>query len=149
MKIRAKYCEMVATLKKQQWLPLFGLRLALAYGFYGPAKLKLADIPAIASWFEEIGIPFPHVNAYLATGTEVLGVILLALGLGTRLIAIPLIVTMLVAIATVHWANGFEAGNNGFEIPLYYILMLLVLLFFGAGKFSVDGLLASRRKKTT
>lgn len=148
MKIRTKYFEIAAALNNQQWLPLLGLRLALAYGFYGPATMKLADIPAIASWFEEIGIPLPHVNAYLATGTELLGVVLLAFGLGTRLIAIPLMVTMLVAIATVHWANGFEAGNNGFEIPLYYLLMLLVLLFFGAGKLSLDELLARKYRRT-
>lgn len=147
MKIRTKYFATAALFNKVQWLPLLSLRLVLAYGFYGPAKMKLASIADIASWFEEIGIPLPHVNAYLATGTEVLGVVLLALGLGTRLIAIPLIVTMLVAIATVHWANGFEAGNNGFEIPLYYIAMLLVLLFFGAGKLSIDELLTRQYKQ--
>ena len=45
---------------------------------------------------------------------------------------------MLVAIFTVHSGNGFEAGNNGYEIPLYYILMNLILIAFGAGKYSLD-----------
>jgi len=45
---------------------------------------------------------------------------------------------MLVAIKTVHWANGFEAGNNGFEIPLYYLLMLFVLFVYGGRRFSLD-----------
>src|SRR5690606_11911928 len=48
-------------------------------------------------WFGSIGIPFPAVGAFLAGWTEVLGAVLLVLGLATRLIFIPLMVTMLVA----------------------------------------------------
>jgi len=91
-----------------------------------------------------MGIPFPTLNAYMAATTEISGVILLTLGLATRLISIPLMVTMIVAIVTVHLGNGFEAGNNGFEIPLYYLLMLFALLVNGAGKFSLDHLMAKK-----
>lgn len=126
-------------------LLLLAVRLILAYGFYTPAKMKWNDIHAIGSWFESMGYPLPYLNAYLAGITEVTGVVLLLLGLGTRLISLPLIVVMLVAIFTVHIGNGFEAGNNGFEIPLYYILMLLTLIVFGAGKFSVDQLLTKKK----
>jgi len=45
---------------------------------------------------------------------------------------------VLVAVFTVHLGNGFEAGNNGFEIPLYYLTMLFTLLIFGGGKISID-----------
>jgi len=45
---------------------------------------------------------------------------------------------MLVAIKTVHLANGFEAGSNGYEIPLYYIIMLITLVVYGPGKISID-----------
>jgi putative oxidoreductase len=82
----------------------------------------------------------PAFNAYMAAGTESLGVLLLFLGLGTRIITIPLMVVMLVAIFTVHLANGFEAGSNGYEIPLYYLIMLFTLLVFGPGKISLDHL---------
>lgn len=54
---------------------------------------------------------------------------------------------MIVAIATVHIGNGFEAGENGFEIPLYYILMLLTLFTFGAGKYSLDQFLKLNRNE--
>jgi putative oxidoreductase len=74
------------------------------------------------------------------------GVFLLILGLGTRFISIPLMVTMLVAIKTVHWQNGFPAGDNGWEIPFYYLLMLFVLLAFGSGKISVDFLIKRLKK---
>ncbi len=116
-------------------------RLAVAYGFYEPAMQKWSDIDAIATWFASIGIPLPTLNAYLSASTEILGVILLTLGLFTRLISIPLMVVMVVAITTVHIANGFSAGNNGFEIPMYYMLFLGIFASFGAGKFSLDYLL--------
>lgn len=126
---------------KLQNIALFFLRLILAYGFWGPAKTKWADINSVAEWFGSLGIPAPAFNAYLAASTEMAGVFLLILGLGTRIISIPLIITMLVAIKTVHWQNGFSAGDNGYEIPLYYMLMLFVLLSFGGGKISVDYLI--------
>ena len=77
----------------------------------------------------------------MAASTEILGVVLLTLGLFTRLISIPLIVIMIVAITTVHIGNGFAAGNNGFEIPLYYMLFLALFASLGAGKLSLDYLL--------
>lgn len=119
-------------------LPLLFFRLVLAYGFWGPATMKWNDISAIGDWFASMEIPFPLLNAYLAASTELAGVFLLILGLGTRFISIPLIITMLVAIFTVHFSNGFEAGNNGFEIPLYYLLMLFSLLVLGPGRLSID-----------
>ncbi len=130
-----KFVEKISTLKD---LPLLFTRLILAVGFFGPAMMKIKNFDNIVQWFGSIGIPFPTLNAYLATGTEALGFILLFLGLGTRIIAIPLMVTMVVAIVTVHLGHGFEAGDNGFEIPLYYLIMLFTLLVYGSGKYSLD-----------
>jgi len=128
-------------LSNGQSISLLFARLALAYGFYDPAMQKWSDIGSVASWFASMGIPFPTLNAYMAASTELLGVVLLALGLFTRLISIPLIVIMIVAIATVHYSHGFAAGDNGFEIPLYYMLFLSLFASLGAGKFSLDYLL--------
>jgi len=89
--------------------------------------------------------PIPGVSAYLAMITEISGIVFLAVGLGTRIIALPLMFIMVVAIFTVHLGNGFAAGDNGFEIPLYYFVMLLVILSHGAGKISLDYLLEKRR----
>lgn len=124
-----------------QSLSLFFARLTVAYGFYDPAMQKWSDIGSVATWFGSIGIPFPTLNAYLAASTEIIGVVLLTLGLFTRLISIPLMVVMVVAITTVHLSHGFSAGDNGFEIPLYYMLFLALFASFGAGKFSLDHLL--------
>ncbi len=137
-----KLCEYLEpVLEKFQDLSLLFLRLILAYGFYDPATMKWSDIDSVAEWFGSMGYPLSTLQAYMAASTEALGVLLLTLGLATRLISIPLIIVMIVAIVTVHLPHGFSSGDNGFEIPLYYILMLFVLIAHGAGKFSIDYLI--------
>ena len=138
------FLKVKVSMDKVKFIPLLLIRLVLAYGFYGPAKMKWKDIHGIGDWFATLGIPAPYFNAFLAAGTEALGVVLLLIGLGTRFIAIPLIITMIVAIKTVHWANGFDAGQNGFEIPLYYLIMLVTLIIIGPGKISLDYLIEKR-----
>jgi len=128
-------------LSNGQSLSLLFARLAVAYGFYEPAMQKWSDIGSVSTWFASIGIPFPTLNAYMAASTELIGVVLLTLGLFTRLISIPLMIIMVVAITTVHLVHGYAAGDNGFEIPLYYMLFLAIFASFGAGKFSLDHLL--------
>lgn len=145
MSIKTFYQKTIDTLSSMKSLPLLLMRLVLVVGFFGPAKMKLNNFENIVSWFDSMNIPLPTLNAYLATTTETLGVILLFLGLGTRIIAIPLIITMIVAIVTVHLGHGFEAGENGFEIPLYYIIMLITLLVYGSGKWSIDALINKKK----
>ena len=140
------YSEVARLLSYLQSFALFLARLAVAYGFYEPAMMKWSDIGAVSEWFGSMGIPFPTLNAYMAAMTEITGVVLLTLGLFTRIISIPMIIIMIVAIKTVHLAHGFSAGDNGFEIPLYYMLFLLIFVAFGAGKFSLDQLLFKDEK---
>jgi len=132
------YKSISNTFSNLDFVALLAMRLVLAYGFYEPAKNKIQNIEGIASWFESLGLPAPLLQAYLATYTELAGVVLLTLGLATRFISIPVMITMIVAIKTVHLENGFAAANNGFEIPLYYLIMLFCLATKGAGKASLD-----------
>ena len=134
----------ISTAQRLADLPPLIFRLILAYGFYEPAMTKWKNIAGVAEWFGSMGIPFPTMNAYMAASTEALGVVLLTLGLGTRLISVPLMVVMVVAVVTVHWSNGFACGKNGFEIPFYYFFMLFSLLVTGAGRVSVDAYLKGR-----
>lgn len=89
------------------------LRLYLAPVFWMAGVNKLNSFADTVAWFGDsewgLGLPFPWLMAFLATATELAGAILLTLGLMTRLIAIPLIITMLVAIVSVHWDNGWQA----------------------------------------
>ena len=144
MKVLELYYKGVKNIEKLKDIPLLLIRLVLAYGFYVPAKMKWSDINSIIDWFKTSHVPAPALNAYMAATTEAAGVVLLVLGLGTRIISIPLTVVMLVAIKTVHWNNGFDAGENGFEIPLYYLIMLLLLLIYGPGRISLDNLIGRK-----
>ncbi len=142
--MKAIYNLFTEKVQKLEDLALLLLRLVLAYGFYEPVMNKIENVSAIGDWFASMNFPLPLLNAYLATTTELAGVVLLTVGLGTRLISIPLMMVMLVAIFTVHIGNGFAAGDNGFEIPFYYFLMLFVLMAFGAGKYSIDYLIKKK-----
>ena len=118
-----------------------GVRFVLAYGFSTPALLKINNIQGTEKWFTEMSIPFPSLFAYLVSGIETIGIILLVLGLFTRYISVLLACVMLGAILFVHWSHGFSIANNGFELPLYYLLFLLFLATYGAGKYSLDNLI--------
>jgi putative oxidoreductase len=89
------------------------LRLYLVPVFWVAGTTKLAGMENTIAWFGNpdwgLGLPFPALMAYLAAYTEVIGAILLALGLATRWISIPLMVTMVVAVTAVHWDNGWAA----------------------------------------
>ncbi|PKL84315.1 MAG: DoxX family protein [Ignavibacteriae bacterium HGW-Ignavibacteriae-3] len=137
-KLVQKYNFVVELLTGLKDIPLLMMRLVLAYGFYTTAAVKWSNIEGVSEWFGSLGIPAPLLNTYLAASAEAAGVVLLTLGFATRIISIPLIITMVVAIVTVHLHNGFEAAENGFEIPLYYFIMLLTLVINGAGKISAD-----------
>ena len=126
-------------------LSLLLARIAVAYGFYEPAMMKWNDIDSVAEWFGSMGILLPLFNAYLVATTEIVGVVFLILGLLTRMISIPLMIIMIVAITSVHFEHGFSAAENGFEIPLYYLLFLFIFFAHGAGKFSLDHLLFEKK----
>jgi len=144
-----KYLHILESLKD---LPLLALRLILAYGFYEPAMKKLGNIDAVSQWFASMNYPMPTFSAYLSGITEITGVVFLVLGFGTRFITLPMIFIMIIATVTVHAGNGFAAGNNGYEIPVYYMLMLFTLLIYGSGRISIDAILGkffSKRNEET
>ena len=89
------------------------LRLYLVPVFWMAGTKKLAGIDSTIEWFGNpewgLGLPFPTALAYLAAYTEAVGAMLLLLGLATRWISIPLMITMVVAAVTVHWGHGWAA----------------------------------------
>lgn len=89
------------------------LRLYLVPVFWMAGTQKLAGMQNTIAWFGNpdwgLGLPFPALLAPLAAYTEAVGALLLLLGLATRWVAIPLMVTMVVAIFTVHWQHGWAA----------------------------------------
>ncbi|QFU74816.1 DoxX family protein [Halioglobus maricola] len=89
------------------------LRLYLVPVFWMAGTQKIKGIDNTIEWFGNpewgLGLPAPELLAYLAAYTEAIGALLLLLGLATRWISIPLMVTMLVAIFAVHWGQGWAA----------------------------------------
>ena len=154
---------LVSKLHSLSDLPPLIFRLILAYGFYGPAIEKVRHFESTVRWFQDgLQLPFPVVNAVMATSTECLGVVLVLLGLATRIISVPMMVIMLVAIKTVHWPDGFaacesvksadgviERVKHGFEIPFYYFWMLFSLLVTGPGRISLDYLIGQKINATS
>lgn len=94
-----------------------------------------------AGFFRGLGFRGPKVMAWLAGLSELLGGLGIALGLLTPFAALALVVVMITAIATVHWQNGFFAGQGGFEFNLLIIAAAAVLAATGPGRFSLDRLL--------
>lgn len=93
------------------------LRAYLVPVFYMAGMNKVNSFDNTVAWFGNpdwgLGMPFPWLMAFLATAAELGGALLLTLGLATRWISIPLMITMLVAIFTVHWQHGWLAVAEG------------------------------------
>jgi len=79
----------------------------------------------------------------LAVFAELVCSALLIIGFATRLITVPLIITMFIAVFVVHNADGFEAQ----ELGGLYLLIYVLLFITGSGKYSVDGLINRRKKR--
>ena len=107
------YQKILGLLQYVEGLAPLALRLYLAPVLMQAGYNKLSHFSDTAAWFGNpdwgLGLPMPEVMVGLAAGTEFLGGILLILGLATRLVSIPLMVTMLVAAFSVHWDNGWLA----------------------------------------
>ncbi len=101
---------------RHSWLASLALRAYLAPVYWVAGTNKLAGFDNVVAWFGNtewgLGLPFPTLMAALATGAEVLGAVLLTLGLGVRWISIPLMITMLVAAFKVHWVHGWQAVHD-------------------------------------
>lgn len=128
--------------KVGEWLAPVGLRLLLAYEFWQSGLEKWHG----ENWFADIQdrFPFPfnlvspEISWQLSTWAELIAPVLLVLGLGTRFASVSLIVLTVVAWISVHAGNGYNVCDNGYQLPLMYLVMLVPLLLSGPGKLSLD-----------
>lgn len=107
------YQQIVTRLQVADGIPLLLLRLYLAPVMIQAGWNKASSFDSIVDWFGNddygLGLPMPFVMAFLATAAELVGGVLLLLGALTRLVSIPLMVTMIVAMVSVHAKNGWLA----------------------------------------
>ena len=111
------------------------------FGWFGGYGLE-----GTGQWMTSIGLTPGYLMALMAGSSEFFGGLLLLLGLLTRPTALVLSFTMIVAIFSVHIGNGLFLANNGYEFGLALLAATASLAVSGAGKLSLDNLLASRIK---
>jgi putative oxidoreductase len=143
--VKRWYAAEITCLSYLQPVFLLMIRLFIGWGFFKAGKGKLLNIESTVEFFRGLDIPMPTLNAYLSGTTECFGGLFLLLGVASRVVPIPLIFTMLVAYATAH-TEEFHAlwGNPNLFLkapPFLFLLTAIIVLLFGPGVFSIDGLL--------
>lgn len=129
-------------LYKVRWLGPLVARLSFGYFWLETGIAKVQNLDGFTQRFMGWGVPFPAFSAGLSAWTELVGGALIMLGLFTRLISIPMIINMIVAIVLVVSAN-FQGIDEFVEADeTVYILIFFWLLMAGPGKVSLDTLLA-------
>ncbi len=122
-------------------------RIVIGLAFYQAGSGKFRHFENVIGFFQGIGIPFPAFNAGLVASMETVGGIMLILGLFTRFFASGLSITMVVALRTADKADflaswGSAAESSPTDIAAFvFLLFLLWLIAYGAGKLSLDALL--------
>lgn len=148
-----------ATLSRWGVLPL---RLIIGFGFLAHGWAKWSRGPAgFGRLLHQIGTPLPVATAWTVAFLEIFGGLAILAGAFVVVASIPLMVTMLVAIFTVHARYGFSSINTiglspsgpvfgppGYEINLLYIGGLLLLTISGSGALSVDSFISTWKSRS-
>lgn len=135
-----------------EWFASLGLRGLLAYEFLESGLEKLRGENWFADIQDQFPFPFnvvpPEISWQIATWSELIGPVLLVLGLGTRFASVSLVILTVVAWVSVHAGNGYNIVDNGWKLPLIYLIMFVPLLLSGPGKLSLDHWIAHRQSRT-
>jgi putative oxidoreductase len=127
---------------------LLAIRLYWGWQFFQTGKGKLMNPAKVAEFFQSLHIPFPTFNVYLAGGTECFGGLLLLLGLGSRVIAMPLIFVTIIAYLTAEIDTVKNIFSNPDKFvsadPFLFMLAATIVLAFGPGVFSIDWLIEKK-----
>ena len=143
--IRRAYSLFALSANSLRSLFLLLVRVYWGWQFAQTGWGKLHNLPHVIEFFTSLGIPAPAVNAYFVSALELVGGILLALGLGSRLIATPLTIDMLVAYATADrqalLSIFSDPGKFYGADPFTFLMASLIILIFGSGSLSLDSLI--------
>lgn len=131
-------------LRSLSGLAPLSIRLTVGAVFIGSGWGKLHDLDKVTEFFAELGIFAPSLNALVVACTEFVGGLALFIGLGTRLAALPLATTMVVAIGTALLPDVPSPLELIASSEFAYLVMFVSLTLTGPGRFSVDALLVRR-----
>jgi len=128
-----------------QCLVLLIIRLYFGWQFFLFGKGKLLNLDRTAGFFASLNLPVPHATAAFVGLVEAGGGLLLLLGLGARLAAIPLIITMIMAYITADRPALHAIFSNPDKFtsatPFLFLAAALIVFVFGPGKISIDALM--------
>jgi putative oxidoreductase len=139
--------RILAILARLDWLPLALIRLTIGLVFGSTGLGKIQNLDKVTAFFVELGVPAPAFNAALVGWCESLGGGLLLVGLLSRLAAIPLVVTMIVAIITAKKSEIHGLIDLLGTLEFAYLVLLVTIAILGPGAASVDALIAKRLTK--
>jgi putative oxidoreductase len=125
--------------RAEVWAPV--LRIACGAVYVGFGQSKFAHHAKETRAFDRYGLPEPDVFAYAIGTVEVLGGVLLVLGLATRLVGLGLAGNMVGAIAT---GGRVDSGFVNLGLAPALLVLMLVLVWTGAGRWSIDERLRRR-----
>jgi putative oxidoreductase len=129
---------------------LLAVRLYWGWQFAQTGWGKLHNISHVIQFFGSLGIPLPGLNAWFISLLEFVGGILLALGLGSRLLALLCVCDMAVAYITADREAllSFFSAPDKFAAasPFVFLIAWLIILIFGPGRISLDAVLGIERK---
>jgi putative oxidoreductase len=128
------------------------LRLIVGIGFLAHGFAKWSKGPEVfAGILQAMGVPLPHLMAWVTIATEIVCGIAFLIGAFVLLVSIPAIILLAVAIVTAHLPYGFSSiklmsfnngraqfGPPGYECDLLYIACILALVLIGSGPWSID-----------
>ena len=136
------------------------IRLIVGYGFLEHGLAKLTKGPdTFASILHALGVPAPHIMAWLTILVELFGGLAVILGAFVPLVSLPMAAVLLVAMLTVHLRYGFSSikllavtaagaqfGPPGYETALLYLACLAALVLGGSGPLAFDCLITKMGK---
>jgi putative oxidoreductase len=136
------YALLVAWASMLQSPLLLAIRLYWGWQFCHAGWGKLQTHGDVTEYFMSLHIPLPGLNAWLVGVTECCGGMLLLIGLASRLAALPLIATMVVAYLTAEYESLQVIFSDSSKFigatPFLFLLACLIVLAFGPGVFSFD-----------
>jgi len=130
--------------------PIFLLVIRLYWGwqFFLTGKGKLLNLDRTSGFFESLHIPAPKLNAIMAGTTELVFGLLFLVGLGGRVVPLPLIGVMMVAYLTSEQPalHAFFSDPDKFlgADPFLFLFAAVIIFIFGPGKLSLDALLGKQ-----
>jgi putative oxidoreductase len=130
---------------------LLAIRLYWGWQFIETGWGKVNNIEKVTGFFTSLGIPFPALNAHFVAGVELIGGLLLVLGLASRLTGMVLTVNMLVAYITADREALLSIFSDPDKFtgatPYTFLFASLIVLIFGAGKLSADAWIAANNRQ--